>query len=129
MSELFYFEKMPVWKISRQLVNRIYEITATFPASEKYNLSDQLRRAATSIASNIAESSGRVAVNDRKRFIDFAYGSLMEVRGQLLLALDQQYITDETLTSISEDIATIYRMLIGMRKHLQESQPNNTLPT
>lgn len=126
MEELFYFERMPIWKLTRALVNRVYDVSALFPKEEKYGLSDQIRRAVVSIASNISESTGRISNRDRLRFLDFAYGSLMEVRCQLLLAYDREYIDITTLQIISHDIIDIYRMLVAMRKHLHEEPENNT---
>lgn len=126
VDELFYFERMPIWKLSRALVNRVYDASALFPKEEKYGLSDQIRRAVVSIASNISESTGRISNRDRLRFLDFAYGSLMEVRCQLIVAYDREYIDITTLQTISHDIVDIYRMLVAMRKHLHEEPDINT---
>ena len=125
-SELFYFERMPIWKLARDLFNQVYDVSAMFPKEEKYGLTDQIRRAAVSIASNISESSGRISNRDRLRFLDFAYGSLMEVRCQLLLAYDREYINIDSIQNISQNIVEIYRMLSAMRKHLREDPDTNT---
>ncbi len=119
MSEqFFYFERLTVWQVVRDLVRQVYDVTALFPREERYGLSDQLRRAAVSVASNIAESSGRLGDKDRARFLDFACGSLMEVRCQLLLAQDIHLMDVEQVQNISRNIVEIYRMISAMRKNL-----------
>jgi four helix bundle protein len=89
------FEDLEVWKLSRELTNQIYEITKAGLFSKDFGLIDQVRRAATSIMSNIAEGFER---GGNKEFIQFLYiakGSCGEVRSQLYIALDQKYISDE----------------------------------
>lgn len=116
--EIFYFEKLTVWQHSRKLVKDIYELSDKFPVNERYGLADQLRRAAVSVSSNIAESSGRIGSKDRLRFLNFAYGSLMEVRCQLVLAEDLNYISSDHNKQLAYLIIEISRMLSSMREKL-----------
>ena len=73
----FSFERLAVWQKSRLLVKNIYAITNGFPEREKFGLTDQLRRAAVSISSNLAEGSGRISVKEKIHFCEISYGSLM----------------------------------------------------
>lgn len=122
MEEIFYFEKLSVWQKGRDLVKLIYEITDSFPIKEGYGLSDQIRRAAVSVPSNIAESSGRIGNKDRLRFLNFAYGSLMELRCQLVLSEDLGYISSESNRNLSHIIVEISRMITAMRNRLKNEQ-------
>ena len=81
----FSFDKLEAYTSSRGLVKDVYDLTGKFPNTEKYGLSDQLRRAVISIPSNIAEGSGRSSIKEKIHFIEIAYGSLMEVYCQLQL--------------------------------------------
>ncbi len=81
----FSFDKLEAYTSSRRLVKDVYDLTGKFPNTEKYGLSDQLRRAVISIPSNIAEGSGRSSIKEKIHFIEIAYGSLMEVYCQLQL--------------------------------------------
>jgi four helix bundle protein len=69
------FEKSEAWKESRKLVRQIYQLTKTFPDSEKFGLMSQMRRAAISVSSNLSEGSGRATVKDQKHFYRMAYSS------------------------------------------------------
>lgn len=80
-------EQLETWKFSMQLVKAIYEMTAMFPVEERYGLAQQMRRAAVSIPSNIAEGAGRNGINEYLYFIGIARGSLAELETQLQLAV------------------------------------------
>ncbi|MCM1311025.1 MAG: four helix bundle protein [Bacteroides sp.] len=109
-------------KKGRELVRAIYSVTELFPSKEKFGLTDQIRRAAISVPSNIAESSGRIGSKDRLRFLNFAYGSLMEIRCQLFLAEDLGYLSAEHNIKISNIIVETSRMISAMRQKLQNEQ-------
>ena len=98
---LYSFEKLEVWQLSRKLIGIVYKITDKFPAEEKFGLTNQLRRAAVSVASNIAEGSSRNSLKDHIRFIEVAYGSLMEVYTQLCIAVDLSYSSKEEIQEIN----------------------------
>lgn len=90
----FLFEKLVVWQKSMDLVRMVYDYVKRLPSEEKFALADQLRRAAVSIPSNIAEGNGRAGNRDYAHFLSIARGSLYETLTQLELAKRQQYISD-----------------------------------
>ena len=94
----------------------LYLLMKKFPAEEKYALCDQIRRAAVSITSNIAEGMGRVSEKDKLHFIEFAFGSLYETMSQIEIALDLEYITQEEYNDVENQVTQIARMLSGLRK-------------
>ncbi|MCA9077615.1 MAG: four helix bundle protein [Planctomycetaceae bacterium] len=83
---MFRFQKLDVWQRAIRLSNRVYELTKTFPNEERFGLTSQMRRTAVSIAANIAEGSGRVSDRDFARFLEIAYGSLMETLSHAVIA-------------------------------------------
>lgn len=111
------FENLEVWKRSRKLVSDVYLLLSGFPSFERFGLCDQIRRAVISIPSNIAEGSARISAMEQLRFIDYSYGSLMEVYCQLILANDLKYISEVQLSEIKEQVETIGKLINGMRRH------------
>ena len=111
----YSFEKLNVWQEAKMLVVNVYHLLDDFPSTEKYVLCDQIRRAIISVPSNIAEGSGRTSVKEKIHFIEIAYGSLMEVYNQLLIAVDLKYINNEALNSVKPNIDNVAKMLNGLR--------------
>ncbi len=108
-----------VWQKSIELVTDIYTLTKEFPKEELFGLTSQLRRAAISIPSNIAEGSAR---NHNKEFIQFLYiaqGSCAEIETQLIIAKNLNLISENTLKLLTERIADIRNMLVGLIKSLK----------
>ena len=97
MAYTYSFEKLDVWKASRQLVVWIYKITSAFPGEEKFGLVSQMRRAAISVVSNLAEGSARKSPKDQAHFYQIAYSSLIELLNQLILSNDLHFLSDEFL--------------------------------
>ena len=95
----YSFQKLNVWKEAKILVIEVYHLLDDFPKFEKYALCDQIRHAVVSVPSNIAEGSGRKSMKEQIRFLEIAYGSLMETYNQLLIAIDLNYISDESVES------------------------------
>jgi len=89
------FEQLVVWQRGHELVLSIYNVTKKFPREEIFSLTDQLRRAASSVTANIAEGFGKISTRDKLRFYNMAQGSLEETRNHLILAHDLHYITEE----------------------------------
>lgn len=93
------FTDLRVWQASHQLVLLTYTDTKTFPKDEQFALTSQMRRAAVSITSNIAEGFGRHATKDKEHFYVMASGSLLELKNQCIIAKDLEYITENKLKS------------------------------
>jgi four helix bundle protein len=100
-------------------VKLIYEITAKFPASEIYELTNQIRRAAISIPSNIAEGQGRNSDKEFAQFLAISLGSLGELETQLIIAREIDYLTEEQLTPLLERLDIIRKMLKSLANTLK----------
>jgi four helix bundle protein len=98
------YHELKIWQEGRKLVKTVYSKTANFPKEEMYGLTSQIRRAAISIPSNIAEGTGRTSDKEFQRFLDYAIGSLFEVETQIILANDLNFITTEDFERIHQDI-------------------------
>ena len=116
MMKIYHFEKLDVWQQSRQVVVAVYNLVKKFPVDERFGLCDQLRRAAISVPSNIAEGVSRVAVKETIHFLEIAFGSLMEVYCQLQIAMDLGYITEEEFNQIKPLIQSTSNMLNGLHR-------------
>ncbi len=116
MTKIYHFEKLDVWQQSRQVVVAIYNLVKKFPIDERYGLCDQMRRAAISVPSNIAEGVSRVAVKETIHFLEIAYGSLMEVYCQLQIAMDLGYISEEEFNQIKSLIQSTSNLLNGLHR-------------
>ena len=115
------FEKLEVWQLSKKLVVRIYAITKTFPADEKFGLVNQMPRAAISISSNLAEGSGRSTAKDQAYFYNLSYSSLMELLNQLLVSSDLNWLSKEEMNSLRTDIEIISMKINALRKSILKS--------
>lgn len=118
----FPFEKLEVWKKSIDLATMIYKLTSSFPKTEMYGLSSQIQRAAVSVSSNIAEGSVRLSAKEQVRFYEVAFGSLMEVISQTILAKKLNYISDENFIEIRSLTEEISRMLNALSKSKNDEQ-------
>lgn len=105
------FKKLEVWKLAHQLTLDIYRLTATFPKSELYAMTQQFRRAAYSISANIAEGAGRNSNKDFVRTLYFSFGSIKELESFLLLAKDLNYIDVCNFNAFNQRLETIGKML------------------
>lgn len=115
----FTFFNLRVYQEAKELVKSVYTLLDKFPKYETYALGDQLRRAVTSVPSNIAEGSGRFSIKEKIHFIEIAYGSLTETLCQLDIANDLNYITDEEFANEKERINVIGKQLSGLRASFQ----------
>lgn len=114
MPKLKDFYQLKTWKQSHTLVLQIYKITESFPQKEQYSLTDQIRRAASSITANIAEGFGRYHYPDKIRFFHQARGSIKELQSFLILAQDLKYIDKNTTKSIWELTKTSEKLINGL---------------
>lgn len=108
------YKKLLVWQKAIELTDFIYSATKNFPNDEKFGLSNQLRRAAVSVASNIAEGATRQSKKEFLQFLTIAKASLAEIETQLIIAHRQEYITKKTLESGEELINEIDKMTYGL---------------
>lgn len=115
---MFRFERLDVWQRAVEFADGVYANTRTFPEDERFGLTSQMRRAAVSISSNIAEGSGRASDKDFGRFVGVAYGSLMEVLSQAHVARRQSFLTEETFNQTCREAQQLARMLSGFRAKL-----------
>lgn len=114
------FRKLNVYVKAKELVARVYKLLKKFPREEQFALCDQLRRAAVSIPSNIAEGCGRETQKEQTHFLNIAYGSLMEIYSQLDVACDLGYITDNEFEQMEVMVNEEAKMLAGMIKKRKE---------
>jgi len=117
----YAFERMKTWQEARKLVVEVYRLLGDFPKCENYALCDQIRRAIVSVPSNLAVGSGRSSIKEQIHFYEIAYGSLMEVYNQLILAVDLEYISDDSLKGVQPQIDVVARMLNGLRSSLKNN--------
>jgi four helix bundle protein len=119
---MFGFEKLEVWQKSIELADCVYTFTRPFPSDERFGLTSQMRRSSVSIASNIAEGSGRGSNPDFARFIGFSYSSLMELVTQSTIASRQGFLSQPNYEKTYEQSEQIARMLSGLRASLHASE-------
>lgn len=105
------YNDLQVWKDSVQLVTEIYQITKIFPTEERYCLVDQIRRAAISVPSNIAEGHARNSKADFSRFLRISLGSCTELETQVIIARNLGYISDNEMQTILQKSLIIRKML------------------
>jgi four helix bundle protein len=115
---MFNFEKLEVWQKAIDFADLIYSETQTFPTEERFGLTNQLRRAATSISSNITEGSSRSSKNDFARFAEIAAGSVFEAVSQTFVARRERFLSDAQFQKIYADAEELSRMLSGLRRSL-----------
>lgn len=96
---MFNFEKLEVWKRAIEFADTVYTLTKCFPSDERFGLTNQMRRAAVSVSSSIAEGSSRHSKADFARFIEIASGSLFEVASQAYIGRNQGFLTEESFTA------------------------------
>ncbi|MBV9008910.1 MAG: four helix bundle protein [Verrucomicrobia bacterium] len=115
---MFNFEKLGVWQKAIDFADLVYNRTRSFPPDERFGLTNQMRRAAVSISSNVAEGSSRMSQADFARFIEIATGSVFEVVSQSFIARRQHFLDEEGFRAIYVAAEEIGRMLSGLRKSL-----------
>jgi len=115
------FTDLKVWQQAHALVLAVYPLTARFPAEERYGLASQLRRAAASIPSNIAEGSKRTSNPAYAHYLNIAEGSLAETEYQLILSRDLGYAEAAAVEPLFAQIAELARMLHALRKKVEQS--------
>ena len=120
MGEYKTHKDLDVWKKSIDLVSEIYEITKSFPKEEIYGITNQMRRAAVSIPSNISEGATRMHNKEYLQFLNIALGSTSELETQLIISNNINYINTDQMNSILDKLNNIRKMIIGLKKSLNK---------
>ncbi|HVZ66358.1 MAG TPA: four helix bundle protein [Lacunisphaera sp.] len=118
---MFNFEKLDAWKKAISLADLVYRASRTFPADERFGLTNQIRRAAVSVSSNLAEGCSRSSKQEYARFVEIATGSAFEVASQAVIACNQGYLDAAQFEQIQGGALEITRMLSGLRQSLLAS--------
>lgn len=118
------FQKLDVWQRAHQLTLRVYRAARAFPREEMYRLTDQLCRAASSVAANIAEGTGRNTLKEYLQFLYTARGSIEETKYHLILAKDLGYLPADAFNELMEGYNEVGKMLNGLIKSLKERSPH-----
>jgi len=119
------FKKYKMWNDSMDVTIKVYNIIKSFPKNEQYGLADQLRRAAVSIPSNIAEGASRVSEKEFAHFLQISIGSCFEVETQMIIAQRLAYITIETLVALQSDLDSIQKQIYQMITRLIPNESSN----
>jgi len=119
-NEIRSYRDLEAWRLAVRLTKIVYRVSAGFPADERYGLTSQIRRAAVSIASNIAEGWGRGTTQDYIRFLRMARGSMYEVETQLLIARELGFVDDEKFGYSEGAIDEAGRVLGGLIRSIEK---------
>lgn len=120
MADINGFEELKCWMKGKELRMKISSLVKTFPKDEKYSLISQIQRAVRSITNNIAEGYGRLHYQENKQFVRIARGSLYEVLDHIIIANEENYISDETLKELRIDIENLGRLINGYISYLDK---------
>lgn len=112
------FTRLDVWQRARKLIVVVYELTRSFPRTEVFGLTQQMRRSAASIGANLAEGAGRATAPDFARFITMSIGSLSELENHAFTTADLGYISQGNLASVRGEIRQIRAMALALRRSL-----------
>jgi four helix bundle protein len=116
------YKELEVWKESKELVKLIYELTKIFPSTEQFGLTNQIRRCAVSIPSNIAEGIGRNHVKDTLQFLFIARGSIYELETQIILAFELSFISNEVYNNSIEKIHLCMKLISGFINYYEQKK-------
>jgi four helix bundle protein len=114
------YKELKVWQKAYRLCLEVYRITKTYPKEERYGLTSQIRRAAVSVPSNIAEGYGRRTVGEYIQALYIAYGSNCELETQILLAGDLGFMKREDLEELQKDLGDVERLLKALIRSLEK---------
>ena len=120
MAKIQKFEDAKIWQSSREIVRQVYLISQKNYFSKDYSLKDQIRRAAVSVMSNIAEGFERTSDKEFLQYLNVSKGSVGEVRSQLYIALDMGYITEEEFISLKNQCESVSRHIWSFMNYLKQ---------
>lgn len=112
------FEQLRVWQESQKLAVNVYTATKNFPKDEVFALTNQLRRASSSISANIAEGFGRESTKDKRNFYTIAYGSLLETKNFIYLAQQLDYLSSEEVVNLIVQIEACQKLINASKSRL-----------
>ena len=115
-------QKLDLWKKSIELAFAIYRQTEAFPKEERFGLTQQLRRAAVSVASNVAEDAARSSSREFRKFLSYSQGSASEVSTQLMIATRLNYLSEIDHDRLNRDLDDVGRMISGLSKSLNRRE-------
>src|SRR5690348_6096597 len=115
----YSYRQLIAWQKAKALAVQIYSLSEKFPSSEQYGLTNQVRRAAVSVASNIAEGQGRLTSGEFRQFLGHARGSVLELQTQLAIALDLHYLTPESFREAERHSEEVLRLVNGLLSALR----------
>jgi len=121
MSKIERFEDIKAWQQARSLVKEVYQATGEAKFAKDFSLKDQIRRAAVSIVSNIAEGFSRQTDKEFVQFLHIAKGSTSEVKSQLYVALDLRYISQEGFDNLYKQADEVGRLIFGFIRYLRKA--------
>jgi four helix bundle protein len=116
------YRKLVVWERAHKLVLFVYKITRAFPKEEQYNLVSQIRRAAISTPTNIAEGCGAHSQPDFARYLQNAFGSMQEVQYLSFLSFELSYLDQEAYTVLEREVSEVKAMLNGLIRKVREKR-------
>lgn len=111
----YSYKTLNVYKDAKELVVEVYRLLKQYPVEERYALCDQIRRAAISITSNIAEGMSRYSDKEKAHFLEIAYASMMEVESQLDISVDLEYVTRAQFDKLAQEISSLGKQLSALR--------------
>lgn len=114
---------LEVYKTSLLMVNEVYLLTNQYPATERFGLISQLRRAAVSVSSNIAEGCSRISLKEKLRFFEISRSSLVEIDTQLEISLSMKYLNRDQITALENRVESTFKMLSKMISNLELKTP------
>ncbi len=118
-----HYKELLVWQKGMALAKLVYRLTVRFPREEKFGLTSQIRRAAVSVPSNIAERQARQSTKEFLQFLSHAEGSLAELETQILLSVELGFVWQEDVKEILAKIDELQKMLVGLKRKLEEVSP------
>lgn len=117
-TEYLHYRDLVVYQQAKHLVIVVYDLLKKFPVEERFALCDQLRRACVSIPSNIAEGHGRFSLKEQLHYIEISFGSLNETMCQMEIACDLDYIDENDLRHIENEVVNLQKLLSGYRNSI-----------
>ncbi len=113
------FEDAEIWQDSLTLSKNVYKITQSFPSNEQFGLTSQIKRSANSVSANFAEGYGRFSKKDKHHFYTIAYGSLLETKSFLYLAVELEFCESSTINGLIQKIESLQKQLNALMKVLR----------